>query len=256
MVNNPEITAKGREPPTVGADGCKGGWIAVSFVAGDIGRAQTKIFADFKELIGAFAPDAIIGVDMPIGLPEQSGRGGRAADRAARTFLGPRGVTVFPVPSRAAVEAFDDGAPDKGYAQACKLEKENSEPSKSFSKQVFWIFPRIQQIDRLLRADAELQNRVFEVHPEVSFAVMNNGEALSDGKKSKEGRELRRELLAKQGFAMDFLEEKPPRGAAWDDFYDACACAWSARRISAEEHRVFPAMPGVDAEGLPVAIWA
>ncbi len=69
----------------------------------------------------------------------------------------------------------------------------------------------------------------------------------------------RKALLAQQGFALDFLEdlnflEEKPRGAASDDFHDACACAWSARRILRREARVFPDPPGVDAHGLPVAI--
>lgn len=89
---------------------------------------------------------------------------------------------------------------------------------------------------------------------------MNGGVALP-GKKIKGrihelGMEMRKALLAERGFALGFLQAKPPRGAARDDFYDACACAWSARRILAGEHRSFPAEPGVDAEGLPVAIWA
>jgi predicted RNase H-like nuclease len=61
--------------------------------------------------------------------------------------------------------------------------------------------------------------------------------------------QLRTELLAGQGFALGFLETKPPREAALDDFYDACACAWSANRILGREARVFPAEPDLDAEG-------
>jgi Protein of unknown function (DUF429) len=68
--------------------------------------------------------------------------------------------------------------------------------------------------------------------------------------------QLRTELLAGQGFALGFLETKPPREAALDDFYDACACAWSANRILGREARVFPAEPDLDAEGLEVAIRA
>ncbi len=178
MVNNPEIGADRRGAPIVGVDGCKGGWIAVSLERDEIGAARAKIFEDFRSfeaLVDAFAPKATIAVDMPIGLPERTGRGGREPDRAAREFLKPRSATVFPVPSRAAVYTFDDSADDKGYAQACAVARKTSEPSKAFSIQVFSIFPRIRQIDRLLTDKVDLRTRVFEVHPEVSFALMNGG---------------------------------------------------------------------------------
>ncbi len=255
MVKNPEITANGRERPIIGVDGCKGGWIAVYIAADDIGAVQTEIFEDFQNLIDAFAPEAIIAVDMPIGLPERAIGGGRAPDWAAREFLSLRRASVFPVPSRRTVYAFA-----QGYAQACELARATSDPPKAFSKQAFWIFPRIQQVDLALRSDFSLRRRVFEVHPEVSFALMNGGTPLEakklKGRLNAQGIERRKALLAKQGFAADFLDAKPPRGAAWDDFYDACACAWSGRRILRREARVFPPKPGVDAEGLPVAIWA
>jgi threonine dehydratase len=90
---------------------------------------------------------------------------------------------------------------------------------------------------------------------------MMNGAPLSEPKKVKgrvhePGMQLRKELLAAQGFALGFLKAKPPRGAALDDFYDACVYAWSANRILGQEARVFPAEPDLDAEGLEVAIRA
>ena len=47
----------------------------------------------------------------------------------------------------------------------------------------------------------------------------------------------------KEGFTPSFLDERPPRGAGRDDFYDACACAWSAKRILYGKERVFPCYP-------------
>lgn len=247
--------AVGAPTRIVGVDGCKGGWISVAFMSDDIGKAQAKPFAHFAELVAAFEPDSIIAVDTPIGLPDRSVRGGRAPDWAAREFLGPRRASVFPVPSRRAIYAFE-----QGFAQACAIARATSDPPKAPSMQAFSIFPRIQQIDLMLRRDPALRRRVFEAHPEVSFALMNGGASMPrkkvKGRVHEQGMRLRKELLAEQGFALGFLETKPPRGAALDDFYDACACAWSGRRILTRERRVFPAEPGDDAEGLPVAIWA
>src|SRR5206468_1411244 len=44
----------------------------------------------------------VIGVDIPIGLPES---GARPADVAARRFVGPRASSVFTTPQRAVLEA-------------------------------------------------------------------------------------------------------------------------------------------------------
>jgi predicted RNase H-like nuclease len=102
---------------------------------------------------------------------------------------------------------------------------------------------------------------VFEVHPEVSFTVMNGDKPIPEPKKVNRrvhalGMRCRKELLAGQDFASGFLEAKPPLGAALDDFYDACACAWCGARILRQKERIFPPEPGIDAKGLQVAIRA
>jgi predicted RNase H-like nuclease len=113
----------------------------------------------------------------------------------------------------------------------------------------------------MLRQDKALRRRVFEVHPEVSFTVMNGDKPIPEPKKVNRrvhalGMRCRKELLAGQDFASGFLEAKPSLGAALDDFYDACACAWSGARILRQEERIFPPEPGIDAKGLQVAIRA
>ena len=165
--------AVGAPTRIVGVDGCKAGWISVAFMSDDIGKAQAKPFTNFAELVAAFEPDSIIAVDTPIGLPDRSVRGGRAPDWAAREFLGPRRASVFPVPSRRAIYAFE-----QGFAQACAIARATSDPPKAPSMQAFSIFPRIQQIDLMLRRDPALRRRVFEAHPEVSFALMNGGASM------------------------------------------------------------------------------
>src|ERR1700757_312753 len=91
-----------------GLDGCKGSrWIAVTASAEGFGTAEVKIFDSAAALISGLAPLSIIAIDIPIGLPERSIAGGRKADWAARAFLGPRRASVFPVPSRRAVYAYN-----------------------------------------------------------------------------------------------------------------------------------------------------
>lgn len=105
-----------------------------------------------------------------------------------------------------------------------------------------------------------MRERVFEVHPEIAFALMNGGSALPPKKRKGQGCPQglghRKVLLERHGFPVAALEARMQRGAGLDDLLDACACAWSAGRIARGEARVFPDVPGTDAEGLPVAIRA
>jgi predicted RNase H-like nuclease len=232
-----------------GVDACKGGWIAVTATSKSFDIVDVQVFTSVAALISELAPRSIIAIDMPIGLPERAIRGGREPDWAAREFLGSQRASVFPVPSRVAVYAHE-----QGYTRVCDVARETSDPKRAVSKQLFGILWRIRQVDEILRQDPVLRERVFEVHPEVSFKVMNNDEPLTERKKSKHGVQLRRGLLLKEGFSLSVLRQRPPTGVAIDDFYDACACAWSAKRILSKKARVYPCRPPLDGEGMEQAI--
>jgi len=196
----------------------------------------------------------IVAVDMPIGLPERAGHGGRQAEDAVRPLLGARQSAVFSVPSRAAIYAAD-------YAGACRAALSTSEPPRKVSKQLFNIAPKIREVDAVLRGDPALAARVFEVHPEVAFWRLNGGRALVEPKKVKSrpyppGLALRRDLLRAAGLSADLIDAPAPKGAAADDLLDALACAAVARRLHAGTARPFPDPPPRDAHGLPMAIWA
>lgn len=242
-------------PWIAGLDGCKAGWIVVSHPAGDRTAPEVGVFKNFSEICAYLPRLTLIGVDMPIGLPSEVEAGGRAPDRAARLVLGPRRHSVFSVPSRAAVHAFA-----KGYKETCSIARQTSSPPWAPSKQAFWLFPRIQEIDLALQTGKDLAGRVFEIHPEVSFRMMKD--APLEMPKKKNGRchdagiNLRKELLCAQGFPRALVDLAPPKGAGLDDLLDACAVAWSAARILKREAMVLPDPPGVDGKGLKVAIWA
>ena len=236
-----------------GVDGCPGGWIA-AFVrpAGDEGRLA--VFAHFTDVLAAPERPTIVAVDMPIGLPERAGAGGRAAENAVRPLLGARQSSVFSVPSRAAIYATD-------YAQACQVAAETSDPPRKVSKQLFNIAPKIREVDAMLRADPQVAARVYEVHPEVAFWRLNGERALDEPKKVKSrpyspGLALRRKLLEAATLPPALVAATPPKGAAADDAIDALACAAVTRRLHAGLARPFPDPPPRDAYGLPMAIWA
>lgn len=205
------------------------------------------------DFAGCVAGAAVIAVDMPIGLPERTLAGGRGPERLVRRHLGERQSSVFTLPSRAAVHAID-------YREACAIALATSEPPRKVSKQAFFLFPKIREIDALMRADPTLADRVFEVHPELAFWRINGETAMALPKKVKSivqgsGLAERRAVLIAQGYPAAFLDTVP-RGAAADDLLDAAVNALVARRLYAGTARPFPDPPLRDAFGLRVAIWA
>ena len=247
---------------SAGIDGCPAGWLVVllSWPDGAIScervvaeQARVAILPDITDILGASEQPAIIAVDMPIGLAERTGVGGRPCDVAARVGLGQRQSAVFAVPARAAVMAED-------YANACAQARARSEPPRAVSKQCFNLFPKVRQLDRLMTP--ALQARLVECHPEVAFVAMNAGRPLELAKKVKSrphapGLQLRRELLAAGGVPVKAVEAGAAglRGCGSDDVLDACACAWTAGRIARGQARRMPAEPERDAHGLRMEIW-
>ena len=193
-----------------GADGCAGGWL-VAFVRLQGDEAHLRIMPHFADVLSGPGAAAIVAVDMPIGLPERTGPGGRAAENAVRPLLGARQSSVFSVPARAAIYA-------DSYDEACRIALATSEPPRKVSKQLFNIAPKIREIDACLRATPDAARRVYEVHPELAFWRLNDGNALDEPKKIKSrpyepGLALRRRLLVAAGLpaAMCTLRRRTAR---------------------------------------------
>jgi len=235
-----------------GVDGCRSGW---AVVFRDMNRSESPrlaLAARFQDILEAPEAPQIIAVDMPIGLPEHTGRGGRAAEQAARPHLGPRQSSVFSVPARRAVMCDD-------YTQACRMALAHSDPPRKVSKQCFHLFPKIREIDALMTP--ALEARVYEVHPELSFWRLNGGRAMTLPKKLKgrahgPGLAERGRLLQAHGFEADFLDQARPPGVGADDLIDASVNALIAERIASGKAQPFPPEPPRDAKGLRIAIWA
>ncbi len=242
------LSRRAQRPCVAGVDACRGGWLVVlANVDGDP-EPRARIVPAFADVLSLAEAPSIIAIDIPIGLPECSGIGGRAADIAARANLGARQSSLFAVPARAAVMETD-------YRAACAAALKHSEPPRKVSKQTFNIFPKIREVDALMTP--ALQARVFECHPETAFWAMNERAPLDEPKKVKSspfpaGLALRRKLLTRAGFLAAFLERTHFRrtDAGADDLLDACACAWTALRIVRGEAMTFPAEPPLDARGL------
>jgi predicted RNase H-like nuclease len=229
--------------PVVGIDGCPAGWIAVIWGS----SLSHRLYRSFAEVLALKVE--IIAVDMPIGFLTEDMAGGRLAERSLRQFLKIKRSSVFPAPARATVEANP-----QTREIASEINRRNSNPPKSVGAQTFGILGKMHEIDRLMTPD--LQRRVFETHPEACFAIMNDSFPILASKKDSEGRRQREAALDAAGFPRHLLPptayRKKEVGA--DDLLDACACAWTARRILEGRSIRFPANPPGDAKGLRMEI--
>lgn len=228
----------------IGVDGCPGGWIAV--IWGE--TPEYRLLPDFAAVL-ALTGD-IIAVDMPIGFLTTTSTGGRLAERDLRKFLGTeKGRSVFPSPARATVEANPID-----HQTACRINRAHSNPPKGMSIQCFSILKKMREIDELMTL--EMQNRVFECHPEACFAMMSGGAPILASKKTAEGHKQRETALAKCNFPIKHLpvSNYPWKEVGPDDLLDACACAWTARRILEKRSTRFPPDPPRDAKGLRMEI--
>jgi len=238
----------------VGVDGCRGGWVAVVLDRARAEAIDVRAVARLADLIRLLPDDAVFAIDMPIGLRDHTGPNGRGPERAVRPLLGMRQSSVFSVPSRAAVYETD-------YREACRVAMETSDPPRKVSKQCFYLFDRIRELDGLLLDRPELIARMFETHPEVAFWRLNGEEGMTEPKKVKSrafrpGLDERRALLERCGLPSRIFDAPRLPGVGADDLLDAAANVLIAARIADGEAKPFPSPLEYDPRGLPIAIWA
>jgi predicted RNase H-like nuclease len=205
----------------VGADVWKKGWIAVVTVEGWI--ASIDAYEAMADLAKA-EPDAeVIAVDIPIGLPVAPPR---AADSAARHFIGARSSSVFPTPPRDVLEA-------ETYQDALRLSRKRY--GIGLTAQSYALRRRILETDNVARSDP----RLIEIHPEVTFRALA-GRPLAFSKKSWNGHAERRRLLSSVGLSLPDRLPDAVGTVPSDDVLDATAGAWTAARYAAGEARTLP----------------
>ena len=236
-----------------GVDGCPAGWMAVFARRDGAEPPRRRVVPTIAQVLDAPESPGVVAIDMPVGLTDRTEGPGRLPEQLVRPLLGGRQSSVFSMPSRAAVEAQD-------YAEACALARASSQPPRAVSIQGYGLFPRVRELDALLRSRRDLTGRVFEVHPEVAFWSMNGDQALPEPKKVRNvpygpGLALRRALLLGAGLDRDLVDAAPPAGAAADDLVDALAGLVVALAIAEGRGRSFPDPPERDPHGLPIAIW-
>jgi predicted RNase H-like nuclease len=225
----------------IGIDGCPGGWIGAILDANGPHWLAAGI-DEFRHFTDRTAPDGVIGVDMPIGLVDH---GWRACDLLAKTELGRAHSRVFLTPPRPVVE-LGHRAPNDVVQQLSR-----SLTGQGVSRQALALSPRILDVDRCLPDE-----RLIEVHPEISFAEMTGGVLAS--KKSPIGEEQRLSALAiGLGNQFDDLTafiHLRPRAVPINDALDALAVLWTALRYRLGRSRSLPEQAECEGRGVPMRI--
>ncbi|TVQ65891.1 MAG: DUF429 domain-containing protein [Balneolaceae bacterium] len=229
---------------TAGIDGCKAGWLFVSFDENpfyEVLRSEEDLLSKLQEF------DVIL-IDMPIGLEDEAYT--RECDRLLREELGSEyAASVFSPPIRPALHA-------PSYVEASMQSYEYTE--KKLTVQSWNITPKIRILDRFLTKDESLRVKVLESHPELLFRNLNRG-MIFQKKNTKKGLRHRLDLISEyQPVAVDFFreikEEYRRNEIAEDDIVDAMVLALAARQSAGNGFKTLPELPEMDSNGLIKAI--
>ncbi|MGY1749947.1 DUF429 domain-containing protein [Modestobacter sp. SYSU DS0511] len=197
----------------LGVDGWRGKWVGALLE----GRTVRLLVLDDAAAVLAVPSVEVAAIDMPIGLSDD---GTRACDVRARELLGHAGSSVFPAPVRAVLAARD-------YADARELSRAAAN-GRAPSAQTFMLAAAIRELDDVLGDPPT--DRVVEVHPELAFRCGLGG--VVDRKGTARGTVQRLRALRAVMDVEEALADAPA-GVPVVDALDACAAAWSARRIAA-----------------------
>jgi predicted RNase H-like nuclease len=226
-----------------GADGCPAGWICITRNLAT-GELHSAVYRNARDLIFQQPALHCLAIDIPIGL---SSAGPRECDRIARKLLGKRACCVFPAPVRPALHAKTRVQADRAHVSA---------DGRGVGCQSWNLYPKIREVDAILCANPSLRDKVFEVHPEVSFLAWSGGTpgaAIQQPKKTTDGHKARRRLIARHFGARAFdlvRAQYLRRDVQTDDIADAFAALWTAERLGCGAAITFPDPPPVDSYGL------
>ncbi len=229
---------------TAGIDGCKAGWILITFDE----NPEYKILRTEDELKQELTAADLTFIDMPIGLEDENYT--RKCDELLRKKLGADyASSVFSPPIRPALDA-------PSYVEASMQSYEYTE--KKLTIQAWNITPKIRVLDRFLSDDPELSTKVLESHPELLFMNLNGG-MIYQKKNTKKGLRHRLDLIKEhEPIAADFFreikEEYRRNEVEEDDIVDAMALALAAKWSPEKGIKTIPEEPDIDSTGLRKAI--
>ena len=228
-----------------GVDGCRGGWLAFHF---DGKNWSADLLEGINELYRASESQLIL-IDIPIGLRTNELLE-RLCDLEARKILNKRKSSIFPAPSRFAINCNE-------YRLSSQKNKEAT--GRALSKQTFNIIPKIREVDNFVRSESYNPRKkiIREVHPEVCFWGLNGCSEMRYNKKAALGISERMEVLSAYIKDVNKIFDKTrtrykKNQVADDDIIDALVCAVTA--LFNESFSTFPLVPETDSYGIPMEI--
>ena len=129
---------------------------------------------------------------------------------------------------------------------------------RGLTLQAFHILPKIRELDDYIVADPNRQASIFEIHPEVSFALWNDGKPMDYNKVRSAGRSERETLIDAEwsGQRERLWAAVRDQGCGRDDLNDAFAALWTVRRIAAGQAVRMPVVLEQDERGVRMEIVA
>lgn len=230
---------------TAGIDGCKAGWLLISF---DDQAAAYKVLRDKNELKKTFESFDRIFINIPIGLEDENFE--RQCDIDLKKKIGKDyAADVITPPIRPALSS-------PSYVEANLTCFDYTE--QNLSLQAWNITPKIKMVDDLLKNDESLKDKVLESHPEFLFQKLNGG-MIYQKKNLKKGIKHRLELVReKEPVAEDFfrqIKEDYRRNEVEEhDIVDALVLAYYAKQSIGKELQTLPKTGEPDSEGMKKAI--
>ncbi|MCI0852671.1 MAG: DUF429 domain-containing protein [Chloroflexi bacterium] len=230
---------------SVGVDGCKAGWFAVTVT--DDGEWSHALYESAEALLDRYADAGRILIDIPIGLVEGRPKE-RKCDLEARRLLGkPRNASVFPVPSRAALSS--PTYEDAGVVNT-------TETGHGLSLQTWGILPKIREVDQLMQQSQSARATLVEVHPELLFWALNGRRPREHHKGRGKGRSERLGVLQRWFPTAEDVYASAAymymrKHVAFDDIIDATVAAVAGVVGTAQLIDV-PEPPETDSTGLPM----
>ena len=96
------------------------------------------------------------------------------------------------------------------------------------------LYPRILDVDNELQKNRKLQNKTFEIHPELSLRALNDGQTIVESKRNSTGETVRRLLIEnyfESGAFNEIRNNHYLKDVANHDINDAFAALWTAERV-------------------------
>lgn len=249
----------------VGVDGCKGGWFSVGF--NDSEDHETKVFAEFSDLLVYYANAHQILVDVPIGLPDYDKSVDkrlvlRKCDAEARQLLARRWMCVFLVPTRQLTRDMMGVYCEFDLTHEQLKREANKLAGMTYPPPALGILKKIAEVDEELSV-ANKRTEVKEVHPEICFLKLRTPSKPLESKHTSDGISERLAILKSVhcGQEIQKIYDSARKRfahkrnlASEDDILDALVAAVTAKLSYQDgyELKTLPECPPMDSKGRPM----